>query len=282
MKKNILPMKHRWIYFLLGGLMTFYACSSNDEPELPKEKPEPRLSKVDSLALVKIYQAADGDNWLAPWEDLNDPYTWKGGATALDTVANEYRVVAFWLYAGEAHGIISPYIGNLTELVELQITGKNLTGEIPKEIGNLKKLRNLEILQTAMTGGIPKEVVLLPNLEYLEIGSNPNITGELPEELSQVNKPNAKYRFWYNSLTGKVPSGIVLDFLNLMGNKYTEYPFEYCFKGKTRVGMESNYIKGTIPDAVLKDSFALDRLWGMTINQKDECKFSNAPDWFYP
>lgn len=274
-------MKHTWIYFLLGGLMTFYACNSNDEPELPKEKPEPRLSKVDSLALVKIYQAADGDNWLAPWKDLNDPYTWKGGATALDTVANEYRVVAFWLYAGEAHGVISPYIGDLTELVELQITGKNLTGEIPKEIGNLKNLRSLEILQTSMTGGIPKEVVLLPNLEYLEIGSNPNITGELPEELSQVNKPNAKYRFWYNSLTGKVPSGIVLEFLNLMGNKYTEYPFEYCFEGKTNVGMEENYISGTIPDSVLADSYALKKLQILTINQKDGNRFSNAPEWFY-
>lgn len=273
-------MKLKWIYLLFGVLMLFYACSSNDEPEVPKAKPEPRLSKVDSLALVKIYQAADGDNWLAPWEDLNDPYTWKGGATALDTVANEYRVVAFWLYAGEAHGVISPYIGNLTELVELQITGKNLTGEIPKEIGNLKKLRNLEILQTAMTGGIPKEVVLLPNLEYLEIGGNPNITGELPEELSQVNKPNTKYRFWYNSLSGKVPSGVVLDFLNLRGNQYTEYPFEYCFAGKTRVGMEENCVSGVIPESVLKDSFALDRLRAMTINQKDGCKFSNAPDWF--
>ena len=116
----------------------------------------------------------------------------------------------------------------------------------------------------------------------LSLVFNPNITGELPEELSQVNKPNAKYRFWYNSLTGKVPSGIVLEFLNLMGNKYTEYPFEYCFEGKTNVGMEENYISGTIPDSVLADSYALEKLQILTINQKDECKFSNAPDWFYP
>lgn len=273
-------MKLKWIYLLFGLLMLFYACSSNDEPEVPKAKPEPRLSKVDSLALVKIYQAADGDNWPSPWEDLNDPYTWKGGSLALDTAANEYRVVAFWLGAGEAHGTISPHIGDLTELRILQISGKNLTGEIPKEIGNLKNLVELEILQTGMSGGIPKEIVLLPNVEYLEIGDNPNITGELPEELSLVNKPNAKYRFWFNSLSGKVPSGVVLDFLNLRGNQYTEYPFEYCFEGKTRVGMEENCVSGVIPESVLKDSFALDRLRAMTINQKDGCKFSNAPDWF--
>ena len=46
--------------------------------------------------------------------------------------------------------------------------------------------------------------------------------------------------------------------------------------------MEENYISGTIPDSVLADSYALEKLQILTINQKDECKFSNAPDWFYP
>ena len=273
-------MKTKFLLFLFGSILSFFACTSHDE-SMVIEKPTPVLNKGDSLALVRIYQAADGDNWQYPWEKINDPHTWKGGFVYLDTVANEYRVYSFWIYAGEAYGTISPHIGDLTELVELGITGKNLAGEIPKEIGKLKKLRDLRILQTSLSGGIPGEIVLLPELEYLEIGSNPYITGELPQELSQVNKPNAKYRFWFNSLTGKVPSGIVLDFLNLWNNKYTEYPFEYCFEGKTHVNMDGNYVSGVIPYSVLKDSFALERLRAMTINQKEGNRFSNAPNWFY-
>lgn len=169
----------------------------------------------------------------------------------------------------------------MTELRYLLITGNNLHGEIPKEIGNLKNLQELQIAHTGLSGGIPKEVVLLPNLTYLEIYDNPNITGELPEELSQVNKPNAKYRFWHNSLYGKVPSGIVLEFLNLKGNNYTEYPWEYLFEGKTPVGMHENYIGGEIPDSVLNDSTAIHSLSTFTLNQKDGIKFTNAPDWFY-
>lgn len=273
-------MKMKCLFLLfLGSFFAFNACSS-DEPKLPQEKPEPRLNKKDSLALVKIYQAADGDNWQFPWEDINDPNTWKGGSVCLDTVANEYRVYDFSIYAGEANGVISPYIGDLTELRYLLITGNNLHGEIPKEIGNLKNLQELQIAHTDLSGGIPKEVVLLPNLTYLEISDNPNITGELPEELSQVNKPDAKYRFWHNSLYGKVPGGIVLDFLNLKDNNYTEYPWEYLFEGKTLVGMEENYIGGEIPDFVLKDSFAIDRLFYLTFNQKNGAKFTNAPDGY--
>ena len=275
-------MKPKYIFtLLLGSFLSFYACSSHDEPETPQEKPEPRLNKQDSLALVKIYQAADGDNWQWPWADINDPYTWKGGYVYLDTVANEYRVYDFSIYAGEANGVISPYIGDLTELRYLTITGENLYGEIPKEIGNLKYLREMQIINTNLSGGIPKELILLPELTYLEIAHCRNITGELPEELSQVNKPDAKYRFWHNSLCGQIPGGIVLDFLNLKDNNYTEYPWEYLFEGKTRVGMEENYIGGEIPDSVLKDSFAIDRLSALTYNQKDNIEFTNAPDWFY-
>ena len=118
---------------MFGVLMLFYACSSNDEPEAPKEKLEPTFHRGDSLALVNIYKAADGDNWRNGKWDLNDFMTWSGVSAYLDTVHNEYRVCELYIRAtSEAHGTLSPSLGDLTELRSLIFTdAANIKGQIP-------------------------------------------------------------------------------------------------------------------------------------------------------
>ena len=276
---NDLSMKYKWIYLLFGVLMLFYACSSNDEPEVPKAKPEPRLSKVDSLALVKIYQAADGDNWRNGKWDLNDFMTWSGVSAYLDTVHNEYRVCELYIRAtSEAHGTLSPSLGDLTELRSLIFTdGANIKGRIPKTLSNLVNLVELGISGTSCAGGIPGEIFLLPQLKWLNIFNNKKLGGELPEEIALIERPEAVFDFTNCGLSGKIPKGIKVKYIRLWDNQYTEFPFEYCLQDYTTLNMQRNYITGEIPDSILDNKEAMDRLQILTLNQYDGCKFSNAP-----
>ena len=52
-------------------------------------------------------------------------------------------------------GQIPPEFGDLTKLLELDITGQALTGEIPPELGDLHNLRSLRLYGNRFTGCIP-------------------------------------------------------------------------------------------------------------------------------
>ncbi|GAB4578464.1 MAG: hypothetical protein Fur0022_11990 [Anaerolineales bacterium] len=146
---------------------------------------------------------------------------WNGSANWLitNTVCNWYgitctngHVTEINLHSNNIEGFIPPEIGNLTELISLDLgaTGytANLLYNIPIEIGNLTKL---EILN--MTGGIyrwayptlPVEIENLVNLQTLELG-NGNLAGQIPD-LS--NMTQLEYLNLYdNRLTGSIPEAL--------------------------------------------------------------------------
>lgn len=278
------------MYLLCGLLITFFfmfsGCSSDDDVAgLPDTPPVPHLNVQDSLLTVEIWRQAGGEHWPFKW-DLKDFSTWAGVGIALDTDKNEYRILQLYLNTFNDHSIVgtlSAKIGELEELRFFAIGGLGITGDIPKSLGNLKHLRELMINTTSMSGTIPDEIFSLPSLERLEICNNRFIRGELPEAIANLSPAVISCMFTSNNLSGKVPSGIRIKSLDLDDNKYTEYPFGYSKKGVTAVRMSRNYIAGIIPDSILNDAEALERLRSMTFNQRDGCKFTNAPDlWGAP
>ena len=102
---------------------------------------------------------------------------------------------------------VSPKIGNLTSLKQLDIHGCKIIGEIPSSIGRLKKLKSLDLrfntvkcgipseigeltelenlflYGTSFYGEIPPELGNLENLQHFEIGCNYNMQGVLPQEI---------------------------------------------------------------------------------------------------
>jgi Leucine-rich repeat (LRR) protein len=62
------------------------------------------------------------------------------------------------------------YIGNLTNLVYLDISGNNIT-KLPKSIQNLQKLEKIDLKYTQINY-VPKSFSKLTNLRYLEVDSN--------------------------------------------------------------------------------------------------------------
>jgi len=49
-------------------------------------------------------------------------------------------------------------LGNLTNLMYLQLYDNQLTGEIPSEIGNLTNIEQLLLTYNQLTGDIPQQV----------------------------------------------------------------------------------------------------------------------------
>ncbi|MGL5545741.1 MAG: leucine-rich repeat domain-containing protein, partial [Tannerellaceae bacterium] len=63
------------ILYLCIALFCCAACSN--DPEVNIEPQAPRLNVNDSLAIVDIWEKADGKNWYNKW-DLKDFQTWGG------------------------------------------------------------------------------------------------------------------------------------------------------------------------------------------------------------
>ncbi|MEW6610707.1 MAG: leucine-rich repeat domain-containing protein [Patescibacteria group bacterium] len=74
-------------------------------------------------------------------------------------------------------------IFNRTNLVELDVSGNNLTGALPAEIRKLQNLKVLKANNNNMTG-VPAEIGQLRKLEVLDLSNN-QLTG-LPYELGNL------------------------------------------------------------------------------------------------
>lgn len=277
-------MKYNWIYLLLGGLITFYACSSDDAPEpIPEPTPtEPTFNKADSLALTEIYKQGDGANWEVTW-DLTDIMSWGGTSWALDTDKNEYRCVMLRIMAKDTgNGIISPQIGELEYLYSLAIGGKTFGGEMPATITNLKFLVDIDLRHTLLTK-IPDDM-FNENFTYVYIGENKRLGGSLPSSLTKLkggyaNNPERMFRVIYNAYTGEVPL-IKNAFISLEGNNLTSLPMELAgrFKaGEHYVSVIRNRLSGIIPDEVLKDTIRIWRFSGQAGLQQEGYGYSNMP-----
>lgn len=121
------------------------------------------------------------------------------------------------------HGRIPASIGNMTSLVDLELSGNYLVGLVPVELGSLKNLQQLELYYNQLVGKIPDELGNLTELRDLDMSVN-KLTGKLPVSLCRL--PNLRVlQFYNNCLTGEIPSVIgnstTLTTLSLYTNSLT-------------------------------------------------------------
>jgi hypothetical protein len=160
----------------------------------------------DSLALVDIYNDGDGPNWTNATNWLTGPVsTWAGVVVTGD------RVTELSTEGLNMGGVISPSVGQLSELVSLKIIGLEnpvtispVSGSIPVEIYNLTKLKKLQIKFTMITGGIPAGVEGLVSLEEINFQQT-YLGGSIPPEVFEL--PNLTKAYLHQSnFTGTVPA----------------------------------------------------------------------------
>lgn len=102
----------------------------------------------DRLALVALYNAANGpawinNNWLIPGTPGDKPCGWSGVG------CENGRITSLDVSGENLQGTLPSAIGNLTALKKLLINARysttTLTGYIPVELGNLTNLEELDI-----------------------------------------------------------------------------------------------------------------------------------------
>ena len=165
----------------------------------------------DRAALVALYNATDGPNWVDNTNWLTDAplREWygvvadaKGGVVRLELSGrwdNEARV--------ERHhglsGVIPAELANLSNLERLDLGINGLSGPIPPELGGLSMLRHLDLASNDLSGSIPPELGGLSMLRHLDIGVN-DLSGPIPPELGNLSKLES---LWLvrNDFSGPIP-----------------------------------------------------------------------------
>ena len=134
----------------------------------------------DRDALVALYEATDGPNWV---NDNN----WLSDAPL-----------------GDWHGIGVDETGRV---VSMNLGGNNLSGELPRELGTLTALTRLNFHVNQLEGGMPRELGALVRLRALYLGWN-GIQGEIPPELGNLKELEVLY-VSRNQLIGTLPRSLL-------------------------------------------------------------------------
>ena len=171
----------------------------------------------DRAALVALYNATDGPNWVDNTNWLTDAPLgeWYGVDTdaagrvvgidlagrrdneTLEFISHGLRgelppelgglsnLERLWLYVNDLSGAIPPELGGLANLEVLNLSVNVLSGAIPPELGNLANLELLNLGVNALSGAIPPELGDLANLKWLRLGANA-LSGAIPPELGDL------------------------------------------------------------------------------------------------
>ena len=183
-------------------------------------------SASDREALVALYNATGGENWLNSENWLSDMPLgeWHGVTTN-----SSGRVTGLDLYNNQLSGGIPPELGSLTNLTGLFLFNNQLSGGIPAELGSLTNLTRLWLVDNQLSGGIPAELGSLTNLTGLDLYNN-QLSGGIPAELGSLSNL-VGLRLSGNQLSGGIPAELGslsnLEELRLGGNQLSgEIPAE--------------------------------------------------------
>ncbi len=207
-------------------------------------------TKLDSLALVALYNATDGPNWTDNTNWLSDkPISAWSGVTV-----DNGRVSELWIGKNNLSGKLPPEIEQLDYLNRMMIYDNDLKGEFPKVLCRLKRLSSLWMYNTNITGSIPPEVGNLHYLTQFVVHTN-ELTGTIPDELfNLVDLENLSLSS--NQLSGQLSSKFgelkKLKYLSLEDNEFTG-PIPPEIGGKTnlqRITLYNNNLTGSIPPEI--------------------------------
>ncbi len=181
-----LPMKHiiLSITLSLSVALGFLIHNGVLNTKTVEEAPEysavvlPWADVLDSLILIELYNATDGDNWSVSWDTNTPVCTWVP-PVQLDVNGKVEQIV---LSNNNLVGTIPPDLGGLAPTLNLlQLDNNQISGNIPSEIGDCTLLGTLFLDNNELTGTIPESFGQLVNLTTLFLDNN-QLTGTVPEE----------------------------------------------------------------------------------------------------
>ncbi|XP_071722162.1 receptor-like protein 6 [Rutidosis leptorrhynchoides] len=97
-------------------------------------------------------------------------------------------------------------IGDLVELMSLNLSRSNFGGQIPSQVLKLTNLTSLDLSWNYLQGTFPTTIFELPRLQLLDLRLNPELSGHLPE--FHLGSPIKSLSFWGTNISGNIPSSI--------------------------------------------------------------------------
>ncbi|PON70435.1 GPCR kinase [Parasponia andersonii] len=225
------------------------ALSSHDDAGIMRD----RAALMSFMSQI----VSDPQHALEDWNSLNiHVCNWSGIRCNND----ENRVVELDLSGRSLTGTISPSLANLSSLNILDLSRNFFEGHIPTELGSLLELGQLSLSANLLEGNIPFELGFLHKLVYLDLGSN-RLKGQIPVSLF-CNGSSGSLQYVdlsNNSLSGGIPLKNEcqlkeLRFLLLWSNQLEgQIPPALSNSSKLEwLDLESNKLHGELPSAIVR------------------------------
>ncbi|XP_021738553.1 probable LRR receptor-like serine/threonine-protein kinase At3g47570 [Chenopodium quinoa] len=219
-------------------------------------------NETDRLALLDLKaKFHDPLGVMNSWNDAVHICQWYGVTCG----RRNQRVAALQLQSCELGGSISPFIGNLSFLVDLELYNNSLVGEIPFEISRLHRLQYLLLHNNSIEGQIPSNISSCSNLIQLRVPNN-KLVGRIPIELGYM--PNLQFLSLDNNhLSGSIPaslgnlsslSKLSITDIGLVGSIPDSLG---KVKTLTVLSLFNNLLSGTVPSSI----FNLSKLVGLDL-----------------
>ncbi|KAJ7518272.1 hypothetical protein O6H91_21G061800 [Diphasiastrum complanatum] len=140
----------------------------------------------------------DPQNALSSWDkNAVDPCNW-----IHITCSSEQSVTRIDLPNLQLSGVLSPLIGDLSNLQYFMLQNNNFSGVIPPNFENLTNIGSIDLSNNSFTGVIPDIFGKMASLTYLRLNNN-SLTGPFPSSLATIGLDFLDLSF--NNLSGYIP-----------------------------------------------------------------------------
>ncbi|KAI5064661.1 hypothetical protein GOP47_0021331 [Adiantum capillus-veneris] len=264
MRKELhLATTSTWIHMVVA--MLILSCDSGTQVSAITDP-----NDIEALKEVKASIDAatiDATSCVGSWDFNVDPCTSRfgeqftcgidctsGGHTSVlpNASMDAYeRVTSLQLDDAGYAGVLSPWLGNLTGLRFLRMSGNALRAEIPASIGMLSQLMMFDLSFNNLSGSIPDSILMLHNLQSLNLAHN-KLVGSIPPFLNKLSYLT-ELRLESNQLSGPFPDLRKLGLLQMLdaSNNRLSGPFPRQLPPSLcSVCLRNNEFSGKLPKSI--------------------------------
>ena len=204
------------------GKVVFSLADGTSSRELLVVRGDAKPGRLtDSLALVALFNATDGENWTVRWNLKRPMRTWQ--QVQVDEIDGEMRVTKVMPAGFGLKGTIPEDIKYMDKLRYFSVEKNKISGTFPEFFCNMEQLELLNLAQNNFQGEVPAKLFDLPKLIYLVLKGN-RFSGRLPENIGNC-KSLQTMEIQVNDFEGEIPRSfsqlIKLRYVQVGANRFS-------------------------------------------------------------